>query len=423
MKKFINITFIFLSGLLLLSSCEREKLDYGLPAKNAKEGTLNMQNLKTSIKVEVEEEETKASSVNLDDYIITIYDKESNVKINNWKYKDLPEVVTLNVGDYRVEADSHEPAPVEWEAPFYSGNQVFDIRESSVTEVESIICRLSNVKVSVRYSEELLQHITGTPVVEVSLGAATAIFEGNEQRAAYFKTEEDKNVLISYFTAIIDGKEEIKRSVFEDVRPGDHRVILYAMKTTNPDNNKEEGEFAPNIVLDATCTIEDKNVTITPDEDVIPDDPDDSKGETPDPSDPEDPSTSVLTIEGNGFDIKQAQQIPSGGTTIIVNMTAEKGIAGLKVTIDSETLTPDILEEVHLAANLDLVNPGQLEEGLRSLGFPVKEEVEGKTELKFDISQFTSLLGLYGPATHKFVITLTDQSGKTASEVLTLISE
>lgn len=429
MKKLFNLPLILLAALVTFSSCEREKLDYGLDkddVKSVKEGKLDLATMKASLKVEVENEQTKASTVNLDNYLVTIYD-ENKEQVDQWKYKDLPEIITLNVGEYEVKAESHEPEPVEWDTPFYAGNKDIVIQEATVTEVEEIICRLSNVKVSVRYTDELWQHISGTPKVEVSLGSTAATFEGDEQRAAYFQAEPEGNILIAFFTATIDGQEMTQRNVFKEVRAGDHQVIVFNIKTTNPDNNKEEGEFAPGITIDATCTVEDKDIIVKPGEDNIPEDPDTPEGPDtptdPDPDTPPTPDSSVVTIEGDGFNIKQAQHVPDGGSTIVVNMTASEGIKGLTVRIDSETLTPEILEGVGLKANLDLVNPGSLEEGLKGLGFPVKGEVTGKTQLKFDISQFTSLLGIYGAATHKFIITVTDQKGKSVTETLTLISE
>ena len=110
------------------------------------------------------------------------------------------------------------------------------------------------------------------------------------------------------------------------------------------------------------------------------------------------------------------------GITVVVNIEAENGFSNLKVKIDSETLTPELLEEVGLASEFDLAYPGDLRTGLESLGFPVGDQVLGKTTLKFDITKFTPLLGSYGPATHKFIITAIDQSGNSVEKTLTLIS-
>lgn len=97
-------------------------------------------------------------------------------------------------------------------------------------------------------------------------------------------------------------------------------------------------------------------------------------------------------------------------------------MAHVYVTIDSETLTPEILEDVHLASSFDLAEPGTLEEGLNGLGFPTGNAVVGQTEIPFDITQFTSLLGLYGAANHNFIIRLVDQKGLEVTETLKIKS-
>lgn len=46
----------------------------------------------------------------------------------------------------------------------------------------------------------------------------------------------------------------------------------------------------------------------------------------------------------------------------------------------------------------------------------------GQTELPFDITDFTSLLGIYGAANHNFIIRLVDQIGLEATETLKIKS-
>jgi hypothetical protein len=111
-------------------------------------------------------------------------------------------------------------------------------------------------------------------------------------------------------------------------------------------------------------------------------------------------------------------------TTVIVDIAAPKGIAHLYVTIDSPTLTADVLTSVGLQKEFDLAYPSTatLATGLSSLGFPVGSEVIGQTSVAFDISQFLSLLGVYGSAEHHFVIQVVDANGNTVTRTLKLQS-
>ena len=105
-----------------------------------------------------------------------------------------------------------------------------------------------------------------------------------------------------------------------------------------------------------------------------------------------------------------------------VTLTAPNGIAHVYVTIDSNTLTKEVLESVGLTNSFDLAEPGALEAGLNGLGFPTGDAVVGQTELPFDITDFTSLLGLPGAENHNFIIRLVDQNGLEVTETLKIKS-
>lgn len=105
-----------------------------------------------------------------------------------------------------------------------------------------------------------------------------------------------------------------------------------------------------------------------------------------------------------------------------VTLSAANGIAHVYVTIDSETLTEDILTGVNLAASFDLAEPGELEAGLKGLGFPTGDAVVGQTTILFDVTGFTPLLGLYGAASHNFIIRLIDQQGLEVTQTLKIKS-
>ena len=108
-----------------------------------------------------------------------------------------------------------------------------------------------------------------------------------------------------------------------------------------------------------------------------------------------------------------------GKTPAVVLIHSDKPIARLMVKIESESLTPDVLESVGLLNEFDLADPGDLAEGLTGLGLPNGAEVLGKNDVTFDISGFMSLLCIYPDAISKFTITLTDNAGATASQTLT----
>ena len=139
---------------------------------------------------------------------------------------------------------------------------------------------------------------------------------------------------------------------------------------------------------------------------------DDADGNTPPPAAP------TITLEGGNID--QPQEITST-MALKVNIAAPGAIAGFTVTIDSPALTEEMLATVGLAKELDLVNPGDMEGALQSFGFPVGDEVKGKTSVPFDVSQLVPLIAQIYTETsdHKFILKVTDAKGQSTTKTLT----
>ena len=111
-------------------------------------------------------------------------------------------------------------------------------------------------------------------------------------------------------------------------------------------------------------------------------------------------------------DFREAQSLPELEAQIVV--TAAAGIRAFTVEIISEeVLTPEVLDAVGLAPELDLVSPGDYKEPLEGLGFPTGEKVVGQTSVSFDISPFMPLIPLLGTGDSDFRLTVTDNEGQT----------
>lgn len=149
-------------------------------------------------------------------------------------------------------------------------------------------------------------------------------------------------------------------------------------------------------------------------------------GEDPGDGDGDENAPTIVgaNFNGSAFDItKDVLEVKKGASAQLqVTLSALNGIAHVYVTIDSETLTEDILTGVKLAKSFDLAEPGALEAGLKGLGFPTGDAVVGQTDLLFDITDFTSLLGFKGAANHNFIIRLVDQNGLEVTETLKIKS-
>ncbi len=118
-----------------------------------------------------------------------------------------------------------------------------------------------------------------------------------------------------------------------------------------------------------------------------------------------------------GYDIDK-QQTYVAGMTCDLKITAPLTIADMRVKIISATLTPEELAGVGLAGEFSLVNDTQYFDSLKNLGFPVGDEVEGKSELDLSITNFLGVLNMLGAGDHNFEISVVDAEGNTTTKTV-----
>ena len=417
MKKILYTLFTIFASVALVA-CQNEDL----LTDNNKTGQLDLSALNVSC-----DYESEILRSNTNDFIITITEKSTNALVNTWKYSEMPEVCTLTAGTYNLKAESCQLKNEAWNAPYYAAEKEFKIVVDKVTAVGDLVCVLKNVKVTVEFSSDLLAVLGDDWNINVALGKGKLDFNKNNQGAGYFAVEEENNTLHAYFSGTIDGFADNIYSEFDDVKAGEWRILRYTLKSNNTEN-KENGSFVADLLIDVSCNTIEKDVQVDVEEDIIedpnpeptPGDDDDNGGDDNGGDQPQPGNGPV--IAATTFDISKPQII-TGDLVIKVVVTSEHPLAGFVVDIDSEALSPEELEGVGLASHLDLVNPGSMREGLEGLGFPVAENVLGKNEISFDITPFAGLLAALGSGTHYFIMTATDEAGNVTTETLTLIAQ
>ena len=410
MKTIKYFSCIFLLGTVLVSSCMNDDPDFGQEDETTQvvegEGQVNFAAIKVEVNVAVA---TKSETVNTDNYIVRIYSAKTNLLVQEYpKLSEMPEIITLEVGDYRIEVLSHDVQPVEWERPYYKGTQTFSIKKDEITTVETIKCTFQNIMVTVSYSEDLKPLLKGDQSVTVFLGENKVIFNSTEKRAAYFASLDVSNTLIAKFEGTVDGEILQMQKSFTGVKGGERRNIEFTLDMPSI------GDMALSLKLDAVCKNEELLIPVAPGEEtILPEDP----VVTP-------PTNSGPTVTGDGFNIADGVELIDGETkTVIVNIGADNGIQNLKVEIDSNTLTPEELQGVGLSSSFDLTAPGELEAVLKGFGFPTGKDVIGAQDLVFNLTQFTGLLGMLGSGTHNFILTVVDMAGSTKTVTLTMITK
>ena len=440
MKK--NIYPIFLAGaaMMALAGCESETTFFS----NPEEGQLNCK----ALSVDYINSGTRAINVDVNEFTVNFINEENGDTVRSYQYSSMPEIVSLPAGKYHAEAvyGDNEIAAL-FDNPVYEGASSFVIEKGKITDdVDPIECSLQNMKINVDVVDQTGMDIVDSDVkVVVKAGKEGELKYDSSNMAStgFFKVEEGSNTIVAELSGTLDGvyTEGITRT-YQDAGVGKAYRIRFNI---NRPDNVSDGDISigDGVKVDATIEIKDENHVIDPnnpdDEETFEDnmrpteDPiDPDQGTKPDPGtdpepgkDPDDKPTpsgeapKVISTCDIVFD--QPCDVDAD-TQVTFTVTSDTGITAFKIYINSDTLTPELLKGVGLEADLDLVNPGELKEGLEGLGFPTEDNIKGQKSVNFDISGFMELLGIYGAANHKFEMTISDVNGTTET-ILWLVTK
>lgn len=433
MKNIFLICFTLMVVLFTFSACHSEKMETGTTDVT---GQLSLASMKMEVDLKVDTVYSKSrAGVDVSNFLLTIKNSQGE-QVEQYTYSEMPEIISLPVGTYTVVASSAEAATNGFDVPFYTGStEQFTIKENELTEVSALTCRLANVMISVEYDEELRKLMGEDVVTTVKIGDNSLDIPSSETRKAYLIAPASAGSMDITLKGTIDGESvtEVKR--VDNVQAGQYNIIKHVLNSVDDGTNSNGGgNLNIAINIDSSMTSSDETVGVNPGEEPGIDDfptdggeePGDGDGDGGDESGSEQNMPTIVGTDfnGNTFDISKDVLTVTKGQSVSLSVTllAPNKMAHVYVTIDSETLTEDVLVGVNLAKNFDLAEPGDLEAGLKGLGFPTGTDVIGKEEIPFDITQFTSLLGINGAANHNFIIRVVDQQGLEVTETLKIKS-
>lgn len=396
-------------------------------------GTLNTASILASVNTyEAEKEDAQGAKApesravtDLSPFIVEVV-KSDGSKVASWTYATMPPAPTFAVGTYTVRVKSHNPQPVEWEKPYYAGEQQFQIKANDVTDVEPIVCTLANVRVSIEVTEALKKAsagdvkitFTGEPGVDLE-------FAPDETRSGYFAYTEGLSTMKVHFEGTVSGAREDFTHVLKDIQPGQHRLVKFALRINPNPPADETGNIeipeGEGVMVDCGVTTYEVDGTVSSKEDVIDDSGRPGQEEGGDDPKPDDPDDKAITFSSSTLDLEGANMAEEFGEEeglkpAVVDIHSENGVTSLKVKIISDFLTEDMLSGIGLTSQFDLADPGEYAEGLAGLGFPSADEVNGAHDLQFNITKFIPLI--FEEGDHKFEITVTDAKGLVKTMVL-----
>lgn len=415
-----NIFFVCLALLIFsFSSCHSEKMESDSTDVT---GLVNLKSLKMEVDLKLDTIYPKSrAGVDVSGFLIAINNKEG-VQVEQYTYSEMPEIISLPVGNYTIIASSASEATNGFDAPFYKGSTTFAVEENKLTEVNSLTCTLANVMNSVEYAEDLRALMSDDVVTTIKIGTNSLDIPVAETRKAYLVAPASTGVMEITLKGTIDGEAVNVSERVENVKAGQYNIIKFKLSPVDDEDNKVGGSAAININIDSSMTSSDETVGVNPGEEPGIDDFPTDGGEEPGDGDGGDeteqnkPRIEGTSFGGSSFDIDNDRLTISGATELKVTIKAVNGIANLFVDIISETLD---VSEVGLPKSFDLAYPGDNSEALSGLGFPVGAEVINQTDVLFDISTFTAFLPTF-KGNHDFKIRVVDSKGLEETKTLKL---
>ena len=284
-----------LAAGLLLSGCAKEDPFPG-PTDEAV-GMLKTSCLAPTLSNPEGLEATTRAGVSTDDFKVVITRK--SVARNSsgtspqpgsveYKYSDMPEVLTLPADDYKVYASLGDNKDAAWDEPYYYGESEFTIEANKVTDdAEPIVARLSNVRVTITFHPSLLSAMSGDSKVEVKVGnKGVMTFTPTETRSAYFQVVDESQTLAATFTGTVDGNPVVETKAYDDVKKGNHYRITFRLHGIDED---DPGTIQAGLSVDASVEKVDMNTTIDGEKDTYEEDdmrPVQGDGDEPTPPGP-----------------------------------------------------------------------------------------------------------------------------------------
>lgn len=421
---------ILAAGILavLATGCKDETPNYGQTGGGSSEtvGYVDLNGLSPQVLLDAEINQTPAQTTAAQtravteatpNYLVRIYNSSDECVLDTTygdmqsQFNDGPEqnLLALPVGTYRLEVHSQEPSSVpdvEWEAPTYGTTYDFAVlrshtSDSPLTIADEVVCKLSNIKVTVSISADLAELLGDDTKSTVTLGSAVAEFTKSESRAAYFRPQNsDGDTLEFKLTGTKDGKPAELSKTITGVKAGQWRKIMLSIVYA------ETGDIK--IIVTVDSFVQDSEITINSTESLW---------------EPElDEGTDRPTLTWPGHDLAQPVALdesmydPSGtfnGTAPALTLSAADGIQTLLlgITSDNAAFRTEIIEaagltDVDLCGTISRLHP-----------FYGLQVTAGATEATIDLESIMYLFFGY-EGSHTLTFNMTDNKGRNAVATL-----
>lgn len=362
------------------------------------------------------------------------------------KYSQAPNVVELEPGDYTLEAGTTGDKEAAWAQPIYNGKKDFTIESGKVTSA-NVVCKLTNMKVTIKCTDNFINELNDDFVIVVSNGNQDGFLEYTKSiieadKSGYFKVGSGKLTVHVKATRKLDGKEVNHYLELNSCDAQDHHVLTFDVQEVG------EVDFGSvSIDVDYSVNNREEEVVI-PGEDETPVEDEDNNGSGEGGENPgENPGEGegggsqdtaipeIVSVEGTyNYVFEGAEQCNSAQVNMIIRALNDKTIEHINVAIESEVITADDLTGIGLGTNFSITDFGTSQEeidrkqGLIDLGL-IPDDANGETPIKgkkehtFAIGSFINLLYMISGgqvATSYFTVEVIDSAGAQNSVVVSI---
>ena len=401
---------IALASLFVMVSCNKDNVNYVDNESDSKEniGYLNLANMQASVLEDTEniDSETRAEGIDINAFDVVITNQAGET-VAEFKYGERPtEPIALDGGVYKIAMSSAAMQAAAWDAPVYSCEKEFVITRKQTTTVNNLVCKLSNIKVSIAYSADLQEQLDPEYTsMTVVLADSELVFDYGDTRAGFFAPVAAENTLKLTFNCRYMGesKDITMTNEIKGVKAAQWRKINVVVQ------HAADGTTNIGIVCD-TWTYDEEvtfDTSVAMFEEVIPDD------------------TDVPVIVWEGHDLAEAFELTDDmfdaegnfKSSINLDVVAKAPIKSFVVKASSDNADFVTAYSQIMPVEEDLCAPTTSAAILKMMGYPTS--VKDATTARIKFAAQAELLKSY-EGTHSYEITVTDENNAHTTATLTI---
>lgn len=344
--------------------------------------------------VEVDPVTKSVETADVNEFAIAILDVASGRTVYSWdRYADMPEAVSLEPAEYRVEASSREKQPVAWNQPVFFGSQNVTVTAGSTAQA-SVVCTIANMKVTVRCTDAFLAEVEQDFTVTVTTEDGPLIFTKDRIDAGDAGYFDVAPLTMDLYAVRKAGGVITHHLEISQVAARDHHIFTLDAGGTG------YADLSAGISIDYTCNEKEEHIII------------DGTDE------PDTPGAAVTITATAGIDAPVTYNKSELPSEFNLTVSAPAGIEKYEVNILSAGLR-GLLDLMQMDYSVDLANMSATEEDFWGSLFGItSDDVKGQTDVVFQIGAFLAAM----PAeTNELQVVITDKNGETATAALTII--